>query len=72
MQMKMRARHAELEPMLARSIARDLGAGPGDIRPLLVAASVTAAFMSVRDQLSRPNWAASPSRTTRRWRSWMR
>ena len=50
MQMKMRARHAQLEPMLAESIAKDLGAGPGDIRPLLVAASVTAAFMSVRDR----------------------
>ena len=44
LQMKMRARHAELEPMLAESIAKDLGAGPDDIRPLLIAASMTAAF----------------------------
>ncbi|OAI40606.1 hypothetical protein AYO39_00145 [Actinobacteria bacterium SCGC AG-212-D09] len=60
MQMKMRARHAELEPMLARSIARDLGAGPGDIRPLLAAASVTAAFMSVRDQLFEAELGGEP------------
>ena len=51
LQAKMRARHVQLEPMLAESIARDLGAEPGDIRPLLVAASMTAAFTSVRDRL---------------------
>jgi AcrR family transcriptional regulator len=51
LQMKMRGRHAELEPMLAESIAKDLGAEPGDIRPLLVAASMTAAFTSVRDRI---------------------
>ena len=45
------AQHARLEPMLVESIARDLGAGPDDIRPLLAAASMTAAFMSVRDRL---------------------
>ena len=47
---KMRASLAELEPMLAESIAKDLGAGPGDIRPLLIAASMTAAFTSMRDR----------------------
>ena len=47
LQMKMRARHAQLEPMLAESIARDLGTGPDDIRSLLIAASMTAAFESV-------------------------
>ena len=51
LQMRMGARHARLEPMLAESIARDLGAGPDDMRPLLIAASMTAAFMSVRDRL---------------------
>ena len=51
LQMKMRARHSELEPMLAESIAKDLGAKPGDLQPMLVAASVTAAFMSVRDRI---------------------
>jgi AcrR family transcriptional regulator len=47
---KMRASHGELEPMLAESIAKDLGAAPGDIRPLLIAASMTAAFTSMRDR----------------------
>jgi AcrR family transcriptional regulator len=47
---KMGAQHARLEPMLAESIAKDLGAGPDDLRPLLIAASMTAAFMSVRDR----------------------
>jgi len=50
LQMKLRARHVELEPMLAQSIARDLGTGPDDIRALLVAASMTAAFESVSDR----------------------
>jgi AcrR family transcriptional regulator len=50
LQMKMRARHAQLEPMLAESIARDLGTGPDDIRSLLIAASMTAAFESVSDR----------------------
>ncbi len=48
--MRMRASHAELEPLLAESIAKDLGSEPDDIRPLLTAASMTAAFMSVRDR----------------------
>lgn len=47
---KMRARHAQLEPLLADSIARDLGAGPEDVRPFLIAASITAAFSTVRDR----------------------
>lgn len=50
LQTKLRGRHAQLEPMLAESIAKDLGAGPDDIRPLLIAASMTAAFTSVRDR----------------------
>jgi AcrR family transcriptional regulator len=51
LQMRMRARHAQLEPLLAESIAKDLGAGPDDVRPLLVAASMNAAFMTVSDRL---------------------
>jgi AcrR family transcriptional regulator len=50
LQMRLGARHALIEPMLAASIAKDLGAEPGDLRPLLVAASITAAFMSVSDR----------------------
>jgi AcrR family transcriptional regulator len=51
LQMRLRAQHARLEPILVESIARDLGAGPDDMRPLLIAASMMAAFMSVRDRL---------------------
>jgi AcrR family transcriptional regulator len=51
LQMRMRARHAQLEPLLAESIAKDLGTGPDDVRPLLVAASMNAAFMAVSDRL---------------------
>jgi AcrR family transcriptional regulator len=50
LQMRMRGRHAELEPLLAGSIAKDLDASPGDLRPLLIAASIRAAFMSVSDR----------------------
>jgi AcrR family transcriptional regulator len=50
LQMRMRARHAQLEPLIAESIAKDLDVGPEDLRPLLVAASMTAAFMAVRDR----------------------
>jgi AcrR family transcriptional regulator len=47
-----RARSAALEELVAESIARDLGdVGPDDVRPLLIAASVTAAFSAVRARL---------------------
>jgi AcrR family transcriptional regulator len=46
-----RARFARAEQLIAESIALDLGAGPGDIRPSLVAASMTAAFTTMRDRL---------------------
>ena len=49
--MRMRAQAGEFEPAFAESIAKDLGAGPDDVRPPLIAASMTAAFMSVRDRL---------------------
>ncbi len=46
-----RARSAPIEQLITKSIARDLDAGPDDVRPLLIAASVTAAFSAVRDRL---------------------
>ena len=39
-----RARIAELQEVLAAAIADDLGVGPDDLRPLVAAASLTAAF----------------------------
>ena len=53
LRMKMRAHIGELESILAESIAKDLGAGPADIRPSLIAASMTAAFTAVSDRLER-------------------
>src|ERR1700727_1261252 len=49
LQMKMLARHGQLEPMLTESIAKDLGAEPDDLQAMLVAASITATLTSVRD-----------------------
>lgn len=60
LQMRLRGRHAELEPLLADSIAKDLGAGPDDLRPLLIAASITAAFMSVRDRFLAAESSGTP------------
>jgi AcrR family transcriptional regulator len=57
---KMRARHGEVEPMLAESIARDLGAEPGDMRPVLIAASMTAALTTVRDRFFEAELACQP------------
>jgi AcrR family transcriptional regulator len=51
LQLKMRARVAELEPVLVASFAKDLGSGPDDIRAILIAASATAAFSAVHDRL---------------------
>jgi AcrR family transcriptional regulator len=51
LQLKMRARVAELEPVLAASFAKDLGSEPDDIRAVLIAASATAAFAAVHDRL---------------------
>jgi hypothetical protein len=52
LQLKMRARVAELEPVLAASFAKDLGSEAGDIRALLIAASATAAFGAVHDRIA--------------------
>jgi AcrR family transcriptional regulator len=46
-----RARFGRVEELIAESIAKDLDSGPGDIRPALVAASMTAAFTTMRDRL---------------------
>jgi AcrR family transcriptional regulator len=46
-----RARSGRFEELIARSIAQDLGTDADDIRPNLVAASMTAAFTNVRDRL---------------------
>jgi AcrR family transcriptional regulator len=46
-----RARFGRVEELLAESIAQDLQAGPDDIRPLLIAASVTAAFYVAYDRM---------------------
>ena len=51
LKIKAQAGHTRLEPMLAQSIAKDLGAQPDDLQPMLAAASVTAAFISVRDRI---------------------
>jgi AcrR family transcriptional regulator len=51
LQMKLRAHIGQLEGVLTESIAKDLGAGPDDVRPALVAASMTAAFATVRARL---------------------
>jgi AcrR family transcriptional regulator len=51
LKLKMRARVAELEPILVESFAKDLDTGPDDIRALLIAASATAAFTAVHDRL---------------------
>ena len=45
-----RARSGEFEELIARSIAKDLETDADDIRPNLVAASMTAAFTNVRDR----------------------
>jgi AcrR family transcriptional regulator len=51
LQLKVRAGHAKLEPLLTRSIARDLGAEPDDLRARLAAVSVLAAFETARERL---------------------
>jgi AcrR family transcriptional regulator len=51
LQLKLRAHIGLLEGPLTESVAKDLGAGPDDIRPGLIAASMTAAFAAMRDRL---------------------
>ncbi len=51
-----RARIAPLEQLVIESIGRDLDAGPGDIRPQIVAAALMAAFEAIPDstELGKP------------------
>lgn len=51
LRMAERARFGRAEELIAESIARDLDAEPGDLRPALVAASMTAAFTTMRDRM---------------------
>ena len=46
-----RARFGRVEQLIAVSIAKDLQAAPDDVRPPLVAASITAALTTMRDRL---------------------
>jgi AcrR family transcriptional regulator len=50
LQDRRRARTARLERMIATSIAQDLGATPDDIRPALVAGSLTAGISALRQR----------------------
>jgi AcrR family transcriptional regulator len=45
-----RARMAPFEQMMVDAIAKDLSAGPDDIRPQIVAAALVAAFSAIRDR----------------------
>lgn len=47
-----RARFGRVEQLIAESIAKDLQAGPDDVRPPLVAASITAALTTLPDRLA--------------------
>lgn len=58
-----RARFARVEELIAESIAKDLQAGPDDVRPSLVAASITAAFTMTGEWLANePGREISPER----------
>jgi AcrR family transcriptional regulator len=56
--MRKRAHIAGFDEVLTESIAKDLGAGPGDLRPALVAASMTAAFTAMSEGLEEPGDAS--------------
>jgi AcrR family transcriptional regulator len=60
--MRGRAHIAGLESVLAESIAKDLGAGPDDVRPALIAASMIAAFTAVREQFQAEDDAGNHER----------
>src|SRR4051794_17657643 len=45
-----RARQAPFEQLMVEAIAKDLGAGPDDIRPQIVSAALIAAFSAIRDR----------------------
>jgi AcrR family transcriptional regulator len=51
----LRARLAQLEELIAPAIAKDLGASDNDVRPQVVAASLTAAFNVLTERGEGPN-----------------
>jgi AcrR family transcriptional regulator len=56
-----RARMAPFEEMMVEAIAKDLNAGPDDIRPQIVAAALLAAFSTIRERdLTAPSESFSP------------
>src|SRR5882724_2522358 len=57
----LRARIAQLEELIAPAIAKDLGAPANDVRPQVVAASLTAAFNVLSEQ--RGSGSAKPKST---------
>lgn len=62
LQDRRRARTARLERMIATSIAQDLGATPDDIRPALVAGSLTAGISALRQRAANaPSEQTSPT-----------
>ena len=66
LQMKIRAHLGQLEPLLAESIAKDLDAGPGDIRPPLRRIDYCCIHDWCATGYSRPR-PADRSPTRRRW-----
>jgi AcrR family transcriptional regulator len=64
LRLKLRAHIGQLEGVLAESFAKDLDAGPDDIRPGLIAASMTAAFATVRDRLEASGDVTDPADVT--------
>ena len=55
-----RARQAPFEQMMVEAITEDLGAGPDDIRPQIIAAALIGAFSALRDRdLAAPSEAFS-------------
>jgi hypothetical protein len=50
LQRSQRARAAPFEQMIVEAIAKDLRAGPDDIRPQMVAAALMAAVSAIRDR----------------------
>jgi AcrR family transcriptional regulator len=55
-----RARFAPFEQLMVEALAEDLDAGPGDIRPQMVAAALTAAFSAVHDDPAVSRESLSP------------
>jgi MftR C-terminal domain/IstB-like ATP binding protein len=51
LRLRRRARSAGAEQLIAEAVAKDLNAAPDEIRPTLIAASVTAAATAMIDRL---------------------